>query len=80
LDRVARKVAGYLGEVLEDQRDKLQENLLANGSKLQAFNISNFAILYDVFLKILGDKMSRVLKNKKLFPPPVLSYYLSIFG
>ena len=31
--RVARKVAGYLGDVLEDNRDKLQENLLANGSK-----------------------------------------------
>lgn len=31
--RIARKVAGYLGEVLEEQRDKLQENLLANGSE-----------------------------------------------
>ena len=30
---VARKVSQYLGEVLEDQRDKLQENLLANGSE-----------------------------------------------
>ena len=30
---VAQKVAGYLGEVLEEQRDKLQENLLANNSK-----------------------------------------------
>ncbi|KAK2170818.1 hypothetical protein NP493_1137g00063 [Ridgeia piscesae] len=31
---VARKVAQYLGDVLEDQRDKLQENLLANGMEL----------------------------------------------
>ena len=31
--RVVRKVAVYLGDVLEDQKDKLQENLLANGSK-----------------------------------------------
>lgn len=31
---VTRKVAQYLGEVLDDQRDKLQENLLANGGKV----------------------------------------------
>jgi len=29
---IARKVAHYLGEVLEDQKNKLPENLLANGS------------------------------------------------
>lgn len=34
VEQTARKVATYLGEVLEDQRDKLQENLLANNSKL----------------------------------------------
>ena len=31
---IARKVAHYLGDVLEDQSHKLGENLLANGSKL----------------------------------------------
>ncbi|KAI0227378.1 V-type proton ATPase subunit C [Lamellibrachia satsuma] len=31
---VARKVSQYLGDVLEDQRDKLSENLLANGMEL----------------------------------------------
>ncbi|KAJ8926114.1 hypothetical protein NQ315_009971 [Exocentrus adspersus] len=30
VEQVTRKVAHYLGEVLEDQRDKLQENLMAN--------------------------------------------------
>uniref|UniRef100_A0A1A9X4Y6 V-type proton ATPase subunit C n=1 Tax=Glossina brevipalpis TaxID=37001 RepID=A0A1A9X4Y6_9MUSC len=30
VEQITRKVAAYLGEVLEDQRDKLQENLLAN--------------------------------------------------
>lgn len=30
VEQITRKVATYLGEVLEDQRDKLQENLLAN--------------------------------------------------
>ncbi|KAL7294616.1 hypothetical protein TKK_0011921 [Trichogramma kaykai] len=30
VEQITRKVAVYLGEVLEDQRDKLQENLMAN--------------------------------------------------
>ncbi|XP_073844592.1 V-type proton ATPase subunit Vha44 isoform X1 [Musca autumnalis] len=32
VEQITRKVAAYLGEVLEDQRDKLHENLLANNS------------------------------------------------
>lgn len=32
VEQVTRKVSSYLGEVLEDQRDKLQENLMANNS------------------------------------------------
>ncbi|XP_055920634.1 V-type proton ATPase subunit C isoform X2 [Eupeodes corollae] len=32
VEQITRKVATYLGEVLEDQRDKLHENLLANNS------------------------------------------------
>lgn len=34
VEQVTRKVASYLGEVLEDQRDKLHENLMANNSML----------------------------------------------
>jgi len=34
VEQVSRKIAAYLGEVLEDQRDKLAENLLANGGDL----------------------------------------------
>ncbi|PNF40254.1 V-type proton ATPase subunit C [Cryptotermes secundus] len=37
VEQVTRKVAAYLGEVLEDQRDKLHENLLANNSDLPAY-------------------------------------------
>jgi V-type H+-transporting ATPase subunit C len=37
VDSVTKKVASYLGEVLEDQRDKLNENLLANNSMRQSF-------------------------------------------
>lgn len=40
VEQVTRKVAQYLGEVLEDQRDKLQENLMANNSMF--FNIFFF--------------------------------------
>jgi V-type H+-transporting ATPase subunit C len=34
---VCRKVANYLGDVLEDQRDKLAENLLAAGVDLATY-------------------------------------------
>ncbi|XP_044734883.1 V-type proton ATPase subunit C [Chrysoperla carnea] len=37
VDQVTRKVATYLGEVLEDQRDKLHENLMANNSDLPTY-------------------------------------------
>ncbi|XP_049787981.1 V-type proton ATPase subunit C [Schistocerca cancellata] len=37
VEQVTRKVAAYLGEVLEDQRDKLHENLLANNSDLPGY-------------------------------------------
>lgn len=32
VEQSTRKVAQYLGDVLEDQKDKLQENLMANNS------------------------------------------------
>ena len=32
--RVVKKVAQYMADVLEDSKDKVQENLLANGGKL----------------------------------------------
>ncbi|XP_001946227.1 V-type proton ATPase subunit C [Acyrthosiphon pisum] len=37
VDQVTHKVASYLGEVLEDQRDKLQENLMANNGDLAVY-------------------------------------------
>ena len=33
VEQVMKKVSNYLGDVLEDQRDKLSENLLANGGE-----------------------------------------------
>lgn len=37
VESVTRKVAAYLGDVLEDQKDKLSENLLANGTDLASY-------------------------------------------
>ncbi|XP_071454859.1 V-type proton ATPase subunit C [Hetaerina americana] len=37
VEQCTRKVSAYLGEVLEDQRDKLQENLLANNTDLASY-------------------------------------------
>ena len=37
VEQVTRKVANYLGDVLEDQRDRLGENLLANGVDLATY-------------------------------------------
>lgn len=42
VESVTRKVAAYLGEVLEDQRDKLHENLMANNSKF----VSNYIYFF----------------------------------
>lgn len=44
VDSITRKVAAYLGEVLEDQRDKLHENLMANNSR--SISIIAFIIYY----------------------------------
>lgn len=40
VEQITRKVANYLGEVLEDQRGKLLENLMANNSKSSACHIT----------------------------------------
>ncbi|XP_023344359.1 V-type proton ATPase subunit C [Eurytemora carolleeae] len=37
VEQITRKVANYLGEVLEEQRDKLAENLLAGGVDLPTY-------------------------------------------
>nr|XP_044251985.1 V-type proton ATPase subunit C isoform X3 [Drosophila takahashii] len=37
VEQITRKVANYLGEVLEDQRDKLHENLMANNTELPQY-------------------------------------------
>lgn len=52
VEQVCRKLSAYLGEVLEDNRDKLQENLLANNSEyrfvLCIFSVNFIWILFSV--------------------------------
>lgn len=64
VDSVTKKVASYLGEVLEDQRDKLSENLLANNSTLKGnfhFRISSY-INTDFFFLFVGDLASYITR------------------
>lgn len=42
VDSVTHKVANYLGEVLEDNRDKLHENLTANNGVYIKKDVTNF--------------------------------------
>ena len=37
VEQVTRKCANYLGDVLEDQRERLVENLVANGQDLATY-------------------------------------------
>lgn len=46
VEQITRKVAMYLGEVLEDQRDKLHENLLANNSKFLVCYLYLYKYIY----------------------------------
>ncbi|KAF5293005.1 hypothetical protein FQA39_LY13774 [Lamprigera yunnana] len=47
VEQVTRKVASYLGEVLEDQRDKLQENLTANNNIGKVFGMCLSGCTYE---------------------------------
>lgn len=44
LPRVVKKVAQYMADVLEDSKDKVQENLLANGGKLMFHDLQLISI------------------------------------
>ncbi len=51
--RVTRKVAQYLSEVLEHEKDKLAENLMANNGKIKKItNITLIEILILIFFSI----------------------------
>ena len=52
VEGVMRKTANYLGEVLEDQRDKLHENLKANQGNVLLF------VLKIYFLAIITPKVN----------------------
>jgi len=75
VEQITRKVASYLGDVLEDQRDKLAENLLAGGVDLPTYithfrwDMAKYPIkqslknLSDIIAKQVGQIESD-LKNK----------------
>lgn len=50
VETVTRKIANYLKEVLEDQRDKLAENLLANNSMSFLFQFFSYDFVYRICL------------------------------
>lgn len=62
VDSVTRKVAAYLGEVLEDQRDKLHENLMANNSKFYVLVLNTYPSWQKWVLLTLADIYSYIEK------------------
>jgi len=90
---VARTVAQYLGDVLEDQRDKLQENLLANGSTsfvffwhlliflLHIYIVYKTIITYLTFILLPTRHFVHVDKHLHLFHPvrKPIKFWLSCF-
>lgn len=72
VEGITRKVASYLGEVLEDQRDKLHENLLANNSEFDVFGFPLFFFAYQLRVLFVG-----FVEAKRETPSYLLLYYIS---
>ena len=66
VEQATRKVANYLGDVLEDQREKLLENLIANGMDLATYltrfqwDMAKYPIKQS--LKNLSDMIAKQVK------------------
>lgn len=66
-EMIAKKVSHYLGDVLEEDRDKLHDNLLANGLDLQAYlqrfqwDMAKFPIKQS--LKAIADQISKQMSQ-----------------
>lgn len=62
VEGVTRKIANYLKEVLEDQRDKLAENLLANNSnEISHARLKNFILLVvNISLYCFTQRLSKI--------------------
>lgn len=68
-------MATYLGEVLEDQRDKLQENLLANNSKYKCTNVKRYICRQDESSKSIRRlNLSQEKKFKKYYYDNVMDF------
>ena len=68
VEQVVRKLAIYMNDVLEDQRDKVLENLLANGMDLPTYltrfqwDMAKYPIKQS--LKNLSDIIGKFLKHQ----------------
>ncbi|CAG0884823.1 unnamed protein product [Cyprideis torosa] len=73
VEGITRKLAAYLGEVLEDQRDKLTENLLANGVELSNYltrfqwDMAKYPIKQSLknIAEIIGKQVSQIEADLK---------------
>jgi len=70
VEQATRKVANYLGDVLEDQREKLLENLMANGMDLATYltkfqwDMAKYPIKQS--LKNLSDMIAKQVENPEV--------------
>lgn len=77
VEQVTRKVAQYLGEVLEDQRDKLQENLMANNS-MSFLHIFTFTLGMRICMEShVFSYLLKLTKSSQYFF--LVKYVLTIF-
>ena len=60
-------MAQYLGETLDDQRDKLQENLLANGGRLIHYLFAYWVILGPFCCPLIFFKINFFFKNQEYY-------------
>ena len=71
VEAVTRKIAHYLAEVLEDQRDKLPENLLANQSM--------YTLIFICFVLKIEIVLSDLFQHKLLVRAIVVIVVINIF-
>ena len=63
VESVTRKMSNYLGDVLEDQRDKLAENLLANQSVWNLY----FYLIFILIIFLMTNKSNWRSEGKSGF-------------
>ncbi|CAH2098072.1 unnamed protein product [Euphydryas editha] len=80
VETVTRKVAQYLGEVLEDQRDKLHENLMANNklvvnSQNRKHDPYKFGQIFNITKSKIKEAAKSACMPKPTLPNPGVDSY-----